>query len=89
VTQTRLDILFQDVRAMEIRSWFDGVKIDEVEPEYLKTSRSDPAALMETGNRVFRLIGNGWEGFILAGIVSFHEDDEEFQAPSKLQSSGN
>lgn len=81
---TRLDVLFQDVRAMEIRSWFDGLKIEEVGAEYLGKQGSAPVALMETGNRVYRLIGDGWEGFILGGIVSFNEDEEDFFAPSKL-----
>jgi hypothetical protein len=49
----RIDILFQDVRAMEIRSWFDGLRISEVGPEFLSERQSRPTSLIEVGNRVY------------------------------------
>ena len=32
---TRLDVLIQDVRAMEVRAWFEGIQIEEVSRDYL------------------------------------------------------
>jgi len=81
---TRIDILFQDVRAIEIRAWFDGIKIEEADIDSLQNRSSAPIELMEPGNKIYRLAGSGWEGFILAGIVSFCEDRDDFFAPSKL-----
>lgn len=80
---TRLDI--EDVRAMEIRAWFNGIRIEEIETQRLEKQNSRPGDLLaETGNKAYRLVRPGWEGFILCGTMSSHEDHEEFFAPSKL-----
>ena len=81
---TRVDILFQDVRAMEARCWFDGITIEEVDATFLKGFRSNPAKMIEPGNRVYSLKGGEWQGFVVGGIVLTKEDDEEFFAPSGL-----
>jgi len=73
-TPTRLDILFKDVRALEIRCWFDGLTIEEVGVDFLQGVRSNPAPLIERGNKVYALKSTGWVGFVVGGIVSFHED---------------
>ena len=81
---TRVDILFHDVRAMEMRCWFDGLTIEERDPSFLSEFGSSPADLMEEGNKVYSVRGRDWRGFIVGGIVSFEEDDGEFVAPSGL-----
>jgi hypothetical protein len=80
----RLDILFQDVRALEIRCWFDGLTIDEVGADFLRDNRSNPGLMMEHGNKIYALRSSGWVGYIVGGIVSFHEDQGELFEPSKL-----
>jgi len=84
VTPTRLDVLFQDVRAMEIRCFFDGLKIDEAPPAFLKTFASNPTDMLEPGLKVYDLRGKGWSGYILAGIMRTHEDEGGAMEPSKL-----
>jgi hypothetical protein len=81
---TRLDVLLQDVRAMEIRCWFSGMRIEEVGPEYLDRYGSKPAELIEPGNRVYALFGTDWSGFVVGGIVSVHEDTGDDTGPSPL-----
>jgi hypothetical protein len=81
---TRVDILFQDVRAMELRSWFEGLTIKEVDAIFLKGIRSNPTEMMEQGNKIYSITGREWLGFIVGGIVSVREDDGEFFAPSGL-----
>lgn len=81
---TRLDILFQDVRAIELRTWFDGIRIEEVDPRYIANRESRPESFMEVGNRAYALTGTGWAGFVLGGIVNVHEDDGEYMSPSRL-----
>jgi hypothetical protein len=80
----RIDVLFQDVRAMELRSWFEGVTIEEVDATFLRGFRSNPAQMIEPGNKVYFIKGRDWLGFIVGGIVSVREDDGEFFAPSSL-----
>src|SRR6267142_1236814 len=68
---TRLDILFQDVRALEIRCWFEGLRIEEADIKFLRGTRSNPVALIEDGNKVYALNSSGWTGFVVGGIVCF------------------
>ena len=85
---TRIDVLFTDVRALELRAWTDGLFIEEVEPSSIVDRPSRPTALIEPGNRVYALRGNGWEGFIVAGAIFTAEDDKEESEPSSLLEPG-
>jgi hypothetical protein len=82
-----VDILFQDVRAMEVRVWFKGITIEEVgDLTFLEDQRSRPADMIEPGNKAYALISDCWRGFIVGGIVQFKEDDGELFGPSALVS---
>lgn len=77
-SSTRIDILFKDVRAMEIRRWFDGIRIEDADKQYLADNKSCPIEMMEHGNLVYALKSGNWTGFIVGGIVSCHEDDKMY-----------
>jgi hypothetical protein len=81
---TRIDVLILDVRAMEIRSWFEGFEITEVDRDYLRNFRSNPIEMMQIGLSVYALSGKGWQGFIVGGNLCVHEDEADFTAPSAL-----
>jgi hypothetical protein len=81
---TRIDVLVRDVRAMEIRSWFEGFEIVEEDREYLREFRSNPIEMIEPGNKVYALRGTWWRGFIVAGILLAQEDDGEYMDRSPL-----
>jgi hypothetical protein len=66
---TRIDVLVKDVRAMEIRSWFEGFEIAEEDREYLREFRSNPIEMIEPGNRVYALGEEG--GKDLSLVESF------------------
>ena len=84
---TRVDVLFQDVRALEIRAWFKGIRIEEEDsPDFLKNQRSKPVELVEPGNKIYSIRSSGWEGFVVAGPVEFIEDSGELFGPSSLVS---
>jgi hypothetical protein len=79
--QTRIDLLILDVRAMEIRSWFDGVEIAPVDQDYLRDFRSHPAEIMQPGLNAYAISSKGWQGFIIGGGLLVHEDEADFMAP--------
>jgi hypothetical protein len=79
---TRIDVLVLDVRAMEIRSWFEGFEIALVDQNYLRDFRSSPAEMMEPGLNTYAISGKGWQGFVVGGYLSVHEDEADFAAPS-------
>lgn len=81
---TRIDVLVKDVRAMEIRSWFEGFELKEEDREYLREFRSNPIAMIEPENRIYALRGRAWQGFIVGGILLTQEDDGEFMDRSPL-----
>jgi hypothetical protein len=56
---TRIELLITDVRAMEIRSWFTGIEITETDEQYLASFQSKPVEMVEVGNRIYSLNGNG------------------------------
>jgi hypothetical protein len=82
---TRVDILFRDVRAVEIRTSFKGIRIEEVDdPQVLNNQGSNPGEMIEPGNKIYSLTSSEWSGFVVAGIVSFTEDDGSLFGPSSL-----
>ena len=72
---------------MELRAWFEGMRIAEVDdPQFLNDQRIKPAEMIESGNRIYGIESSGWQGFIVAGSVRFVEDDGELFGPSALVS---
>jgi hypothetical protein len=84
--QTRIEVLIKDVRALEIRSWFEGIEISQVDQNYLRDFASNPIEMVEVGLRVYALTGRGWKGFVVGGNLYLGEDDADFMAPSSLMS---
>jgi hypothetical protein len=85
---TRIDVLILDVRAMEIRSWFEGFEITKVDQDYLRNFRSNPIEMMQPGLGVYALSGKDWQGFILGGNLSAQQDEADFMASSALMREG-
>lgn len=90
--ETRIDILFRDVRVMEIRAWMSGIRIEEVrDPRFLDGQRSNPAAMLEPGLNIYSIASAErgestaqWQGFIIAGGVQIEEDKGGMLGPSTL-----
>ena len=80
----RIDILFSDVRAMELRSWFTGIVILEVGPDHIANRPSNSGKMIEIGSRVYSLKSPEWEGFVVAGILTTCEDEGGLLARSPL-----
>jgi hypothetical protein len=59
---TRIDILFKDVRAMDIRVFMDEIKITEVSVEMGSSFQSLPDKMAEPGLRLYLLNGGDWNG---------------------------
>jgi hypothetical protein len=81
---TRIDILFQDVRALECRAEMEDLKIEEVDESFLNGVRSRAYEVIEPGNKVYSLKSGNWIGFVVGGIVSHCEDTKHFFEHSSL-----
>ena len=85
---SRIDVLVQDVRAMELRCWTEGLSIEEVSLDYLDGFKSKPVEMLQPGLKVYCVKGQNWRGFILGGIMRSHEDDGSYWDPSALLGDG-
>lgn len=80
--RTRVDILFQDVVAIENRMYMQDLEIREVDSSFVANAGSCPEKMIAPGHKVFSLSFEGGTGFIIAGDVAVHEDEKQFSAPS-------
>lgn len=81
---TRIEVLIKDVRAMEIRTWSEGIRIAQVAQDHLAGFKSNPGDMVEIGNRVYSIEGKGWSGFVVGGVMLANEDHEELSGLSPL-----
>jgi hypothetical protein len=82
--QTQVDVLFQDVRAAELRFWSSGLSVQESSFDNIASAACNPLGMNEPGLRVYSLHGEGWSGFVVAGVHSSMEYDGEVSATSPL-----
>ena len=69
-------VVFQDVRALELRVWLKGLRIEDLDPSAIANRPSAPLGVFEHGNRAYRVVSQDWEGWIVGGIVTVREEPE-------------
>lgn len=88
-SHTRIDILFRDVRAMELRTFCSGgIFIKRADAKSIEGLPSRPKDTMEPGHQVFIVGGPGWSGFVVSGRVDYLEDEGTAMGPSTLIGDG-
>jgi hypothetical protein len=80
----RVDVLFKDVRAMNLRVFIDTLIVEEVSLSDILDQMVKPVDVMESGHIIFLIKSRGWTGWIIAGAVYWHEDGGSFDDPSDL-----
>lgn len=80
---TRVDILFKDVGWMCMPTTFADVRIREASSGEADSLLS-AGSLRTLGRRIYAVFGPNWEGYVLAGVVVWKEDDGEYNDPSLL-----
>lgn len=81
---TTIDVLFRDVRAMDIRAWTEGLKIELHPDDSLESHPSKPLEMLQRGQNVYRLSGHGWTGFVIASRVDSKEGTSAPNGPEGL-----
>jgi hypothetical protein len=79
---TRIDVLFTDVRVIELRTSLSTLNIEEVELADVAERATKPIETMESDLRIFMLKCKTWTGYVVAGSVQWHEDQGEYGQPS-------
>ena len=86
---TRIDILFTDVRSLELRTFIEPLLIVEVDPSESANRSTKPNETMEHGHKIYFLKSRDWSGCLVAGACRWHTDDLEFGCPSSLTAAFN
>jgi len=64
-------LLFQDVRAHELRMWIkDGLIITKRDSMFLNQFSSKPADLVEVGNEIYEIASSKWRGYVVGGMLA-------------------
>lgn len=82
--ETRIDILFQNVKALKTRSNLDGVSVRIASPSEQSSFELDCGISIGGETVAYVLEGAGPLGYVIAGSVTFHEDEGEYDDESAL-----
>jgi hypothetical protein len=81
---TRVDILFQDVRAMKLPTQLDGLVLRSPTAAEVHVIENDTGQLSSAETKIFILQGASYSGYVLAGVMVTHEDEGEYNDASSL-----
>jgi hypothetical protein len=81
---TRVEILFKGVEAMELRSVFNSISIEESNKLVIQDRKSRPLEILNDDDKVYIIKDKDWEGFVIAAAVFWQEDDKEYYDQSTL-----
>jgi hypothetical protein len=79
---TRIEILFKDVSFLLIEPTLRGLNITSCVSSELPKGYDFNLA----GKPLYRIEAEGFKGYVAAGSVSVHEDEQEYEEPSTLLS---
>lgn len=83
---TRVDVLFKNVTAVQLRTDFDLQSILEVSINEVADGSISAFGMVGANQRIFMLVGPSFSGHVVAGALHWHEDvgqhfdDSFFQA---------
>jgi hypothetical protein len=80
--KTRIDVLFQGVKAMQLNMLLHGLTVIPADVEDCDKIIQSTGLLPDDNNRFYVLLGSSFKGYVVAGVVASREDDGEFYEPS-------
>jgi len=86
--ETRVDVAFQNVKAIQIPTLLPGPLIDEATP--LKASRiaTEMGLEPDADMKFFLLEGSSFAGYVVASVMDTSEDSGEYYEPSRVWPDG-
>jgi len=86
---TRIDVLFKNVSGIHLPTLSDGLQISEATEKEETKLRSQLSSSRLEGRKVFVVRVEGFMGYVIAGVVAWHEDKGEYYEPSFFQLASN
>jgi len=86
--ETRVDVVFQNVQALQLPTLLPGLLVEEAGP--LQISRiSTETGFSSDADRIFFLLkGSGFAGYVVASVMDTCEDSGEYYEPSRVWPDG-
>jgi len=82
---TRVDVLFTDVHFIQICAFFDSLSVETIKDiSSLGLPISICKATADSTLKTFKIQSADWTGYVVAGAMHVHEDEEDFARPSKI-----
>jgi hypothetical protein len=81
---TRVDLLFQNVKALKLTKQLDGLIVRQATDQELRAIESETGLLTDAQTHVFVLTSTNHDGYVVAGVMGINEDDGDYSDPSPL-----
>jgi hypothetical protein len=81
---TRVDVLFQNVKALKLPTSLDGLLVAEAGADETALILSETGILPSDETKFFRVWAGTFEGYVVAGVCVVAEDEGEYFEPSPL-----
>jgi hypothetical protein len=81
---TRVDVLFQNVQALQLPSLLSGLVVSAADAAVSENITRNTGLLPDHEHRFFSVVGSNFNGYVVAGVVVSCEDDREYFEPSDV-----
>lgn len=81
---TRIDVLFQNVKALKLPTSLDGLVVAKASPADEARISAETGLLPSDETTLFTLRAGAFDGYVIAGVCVVAEDDGEYFEPSDL-----
>ena len=81
---TRVDVLFQNVKALKLPTALDGLVVAEADPIEESRIATETGFLPSEDTKIFTVRAGAFDGYVVAGVCVSAEDAGEYFDPSSL-----
>jgi hypothetical protein len=82
--QTRVEVMFQNVKAIQLPTVLEGLVVAEADRDLAQRIEVETGLTCDEGSRFFGLRTSHGTGYVVAGAMVSDEDEGEYFEPSKL-----
>jgi hypothetical protein len=82
--QTRVDVLFMNVKAMRLATTFSSFQVSDALGDERASIVGEFGRELIHNERPFTIRAEGWDGWVIADAVTSHEDEGRYNDPSPL-----
>jgi hypothetical protein len=86
--ETRVDVAFQNVQAVQLPTLLPGLAVSEADTAETERIVKETGLLPDDDRKFFSVIGSNFTGYVVAGVVVSCEDSGEYYEPSQVWPDG-